>query len=153
MFKAIRGQISRWRKLSVPRPVRLQIWRYSGLFMFEFVVVLLGVLAAQMLQESAANARARGDARVTVERAATEVASFRATSEYWLSAGPCLERRMDQLMRAAATGTDDPNVHGPPAADAALRLHALERADCHRGAASLWRGAGLGLCGAPDDGR
>ena len=86
MFKAIRSQFGRWRTLSVPESIRLRTWRYFGLFMFEFVVVLLGVLAAQMLQESAANARARGDARVTVERAAREAANFRATSEYWLSA-------------------------------------------------------------------
>ena len=113
MFKAIRSQFGRWRDLSVPKPTRLRIWRYSGLFMFEFAVVLLGVLAAQMLQESGAKARAGSDARVTVERAAREVANFRATSEYWLDAGPCIERRMDQLMRAAATGTDNPDVHGP----------------------------------------
>lgn len=113
MFKAIRSKFEEWLKRSVPESTRPRIWRYAGLFVFEFVVVLLGVLAAQMLQESVLDARARSDARVTVERAAKEAANFRATSEYWLSAAPCLEARMDQLMRTAAAGTDDPAVHGP----------------------------------------
>ena len=81
--------------------------RLVGLFLFEFVVVVLGVLVAQTLQERAATERAETDARVAVERAAQEAAAFRSTSEYWLRAGPCLENRMDELMRAAANGKPD----------------------------------------------
>lgn len=93
------------------RKVR-KVRRLAGLFLFEFIVVVLGVLAAQMLQESAATARAEADARAAVARAAGEAANFRATSEYWLDAAPCLERRMAELMRAAANGIPDSPLRG-----------------------------------------
>jgi len=113
MFQAVRKYFA---ALSPPaldeRKIR-RARRLAGLFLFEFVVVVLGVLVAQMLQERAATARAETDARVAVARAASEAATFRATSEYWLRAGPCLETRMDELMRAAANNTPDSISRGP----------------------------------------
>lgn len=113
MFQAVRGFFA---ALSPPaldeRKIR-KARRLGGLFLFEFVVVVLGVFVAQMLQENAATARTETDARVAVGRAAGEAANFRATSEYWLRAAPCLETRMDELMRAAANGTPDAISRGP----------------------------------------
>ena len=104
MFQAVRSFFSngRGRQPSTPRARRLA--RTFRLFLFEFVVVVTGVLVAQMLGDNAANARAGADARAAVERAERETSNFRATSEYWLSAGPCIDSRMDELMRAAANG-------------------------------------------------
>lgn len=113
MFAAVRNRYRSFRGLFTAPPSRRRIRRLSGLFVFEFVVVLLGVLAAQMLQENFADARARRDAKATVERARQEAAGFRSTSEYWLAAVPCLERKMDELMRAAAEGVDGAELHGP----------------------------------------
>lgn len=105
MFSAARGHFHRWRDWAYsPRGRRSA--RLAKLFLFEFVVVLLGVLAAQMVQEYAADARAREDARTALERAGREAASFRATAEYWLRAGPCLEQRMERIMLAAASGSN-----------------------------------------------
>ena len=108
MFLAIRRHWMRWPGLEMTAARKRRLARWSGLFAFEFVVVLLGVLAAQRLQDAAANARARDDAASAIERAEREASNFRATSEYWLRAGPCLARQMDELMRAAALGGDLP---------------------------------------------
>ena len=113
MFAAVRNLFGRWRELD-PSPVaRRRFSRYAKLFLFEFVVVVTGVLVAQLLQEYFVDSRARREVAATVERARQEAAGFRATSEYWLAAAPCLERKMDQLMRAAAEGVDRPELHGP----------------------------------------
>lgn len=113
MFRAVREYFGRRRGAGPDSPSARKAKRLAGLFLFEFVVVVLGVLAAQMLQEYFADARARREATATVERARAEAAGFRATSEYWLDASPCLERSMDELMRAAAQGIDRPELHGP----------------------------------------
>jgi hypothetical protein len=113
MFRAIREAFGRWRDPALSTTRRRRSARIAKLFLFEFVVVVTGVLVAQMLQEYFANARAARDATMTVERARAEAAAFRATSEYWLAAAPCLESRMDELMRAAAVGVDRPDLHGP----------------------------------------
>jgi len=114
MFQAIRRQLTQWQGAQLSHPQRRRIRRWTGLFLFEFVVVLFGVLAAQRLQEAGVQARARSDAAAAVERAEHETASFRATSEYWLRAGPCLAGQMDVLMRAAATGEDLPGEFPRP---------------------------------------
>ncbi len=104
MFQAIRRQLLRWPAFEMTPARKRRAVRWGGLFLFEFTVVLLGVLAAQRLQDAAANARARSDAASAIERAEREAANFRATSEYWLRAGPCLARQMDEVMRSAALG-------------------------------------------------
>lgn len=113
MFQALRQYFNGWRDVDLAAPRSRRTKRLAGLFVFEFVVVVLGVLAAQMLQEYFADARSRREVAATVERARQEAAGFRATSEYWLAAGPCLDRKMDELMRAAAEGVDRPQLHGP----------------------------------------
>ena len=112
MFQAVRKYFTSSRLALDERKLR-RARRLAALFLFEFVVVVLGVLAAQMLQEYFADARAQREVAATVERARREAAGFRATSEYWLAAAPCLDRRMDELMRAAAGGVDRPELHGP----------------------------------------
>ncbi len=99
MFRAVRGFLRGGSKSF--RRVRFE--RAARLFLFEFVVVLLGVLAAQMLQERFANARERAAAKSAMDRARSETSGFRATAEYWRSAAPCLDRNMDALMRSVAT--------------------------------------------------
>ena len=113
MFAAVREQWAQWRGMRFPEPTRRRLRKLSGLFLFEFVVVVAGVLVAQMLQEYFAGVRAQREVSATVERARQEAAGFRATSEYWLAAAPCLERKMDALMRMAAEGADRPELHGP----------------------------------------
>ena len=113
MFQAIRRQFLRWPAFEMTPARKRRAMRWGGLFAFEFVVVLLGVLAAQMLQEYATKARAREDAGTALEQSKREAATFRATAEYWLAVGPCIEGHLDQLMRAAARGTEDPIAHGP----------------------------------------
>ena len=88
------------------------------LFAFEFVVVMAGVLAAQALQNWVANrsaADAMEEARV---RTLHEQSGNLANAEAWLAAIPCLDRRMQDIMRSAASGTIDPSqVERPKFAD------------------------------------
>lgn len=107
MFAAVRNHFRRWDAIASTALTGRRARRLAALFLFEFVVVLLGVLAAQMLQDRAARGRAEADARAAVDRAADEVAAFRSTAEYWLRASPCLASRMDSFMRAASGGTAD----------------------------------------------
>lgn len=111
MFRAVRslfgGESKSFRRLRFERAVRL--------FAFEFVVVLLGVLAAQMLQERFTDARERGAAKSAMDRARSETSGFRSTADYWRSAAPCLDRNMDALMRSvAASKTIDPALTARP---------------------------------------
>ena len=107
MFAAVRTRFRRWDELATEVLTSRRGRRIAALFLFEFVVVLLGVLAAQMLQERAARGRAEADARAAIDRASEEVAGFRSTAEYWLRASSCLADRMDSFMRAAAGGAAD----------------------------------------------
>ena len=105
MFQAVRRYFSGWRDVDFATPRMRGTKRLAGLFLFEFVVVLLGVLAAQMLQERMADRRARNEARMAVARERAEFAQFRGVVEYWDIAAPCLSARMDRIARFAATNT------------------------------------------------
>ena len=113
MFQAVRNYFAASSRLALDERKVRRARRLAGLFLFEFVVVVLGVLVAQMLQEYFVDARARREVAATVERARQEAAGFRATSEYWLAATPCLERKIEELMRAAAEGVDRPELQLP----------------------------------------
>lgn len=78
--------------------------RVARLFLFEFVVVVLGVLAAQLLQTAAQNRQARNDARLSLERSETEWAQMRAIGSYWVAVAPCLENHVTRIARNAADG-------------------------------------------------
>jgi hypothetical protein len=82
----------------------VRIARLAGLFVFEFVVVLLGVLAAQAVAEWASNRRvgraADAQMRYAVEQA-TEVARVQ---RHWARVGACLSERARNVARAASDG-------------------------------------------------
>lgn len=74
------------------------------LFLFEFVVVVAGVLTAQGLANWVS---ARADARNIAEedqRVRYETGRARQTSRVWLAALPCLNSRVDEIARLAASG-------------------------------------------------
>ena len=62
--------------------------RVATLFLFEFVVVVLGVLAAQLLQSAAADRQSRNDAALSLERSEHEWRQMRAIASYWISVAP-----------------------------------------------------------------
>lgn len=73
----------------------------ARLFLFEFVVVVLGVLVAQAVAEWAgrrSDVAAMERAKVRLDR---DVRIGRATVEAWLIAMPCLDSQLDAVMRVA----------------------------------------------------
>lgn len=116
MFAAVRRHFLSWRAWVVSEFARQRVRRLSGLFVFEFVVVVLGVLVAQSLQDYASELRDRSDMRAQRARADFQIADSRSTSEFWLVLGPCLSSQMDRVMAAVATGaTPDPrDIATPP---------------------------------------
>lgn len=78
--------------------------RVAALFLFEFIVVVLGVLAAQMLQTAAANRQSRNDAELSLERSEHEWRQMRAIASYWIGVAPCLERHVARIARIASEG-------------------------------------------------
>jgi hypothetical protein len=98
MFKAVRD-------FAFPSGFRWLRFRRAGrLFLFEFVVVLLGVLAAQMLQSWAADASARAETDQVIERSRAEALRALLIANYWLKVGPCLRDRVGEIARVAAEG-------------------------------------------------
>lgn len=95
MFEAVRSRlIGAWRILHARG--------MPSLFLFEFVVVLLGVLAAQWLAEWSNDRQAAGameDARARLDR---ELSMTLPTMGIWAKAIPCLDARMDEILRASA---------------------------------------------------
>jgi hypothetical protein len=100
MFKAVRentdGADAAFRHRRLQRTARL--------FLFEFVVVLLGVLAAQMLQNWAANREARHEARLAVEQTRRDIAGLAAITGFWERSAPCLIDHVTNIARIAAAG-------------------------------------------------
>lgn len=110
MFAAVRERlIGAWR--------RLREGGLARLFVFEFVVVMLGVLAAQAVADWAE--RRNASERMEVERRTFLDAFARIVpiAEGWKVATPCLDARMTQIMRAASAGE--------PLSSEALRRPAL----------------------------
>ena len=79
--------------------------RTLGLFVLEFFVVVLGVLAAQGLQEWAKQREQQRHVDRELERLSTSYADTVRMADVWRSALPCLRTRIELLMRAGATGT------------------------------------------------
>jgi hypothetical protein len=81
-----------------------------SLFTFEFVVVVLGVFAAQVLQDwfgDRAEARRGAEAVAVLDR---EAERFVSTAEYRLRAHDCETKRLDRiaaLVRSGASGTPE----------------------------------------------
>lgn len=103
MFAAVRDRIGLWRG-GIGVTQRRRARRLAGLFAFEFVVVVLGVLAAQSVQEYASDRRDRSDMLAQRAHADFQIADLRSTSEYWLKLAPCLSSQLDRIIDAAAAG-------------------------------------------------
>lgn len=101
MFKAVRdtflglGQrlAQSWRAM---RPRRL-----AGLFLFEFAVVLLGVLAAQGLQTWSRERELDAYSTEAIARYEIELETGLETAFIWRAALPCMRDRVDTIMRQA----------------------------------------------------
>jgi len=79
----------------------------ARLFLFELFVVIAGVLIAQALANWVA--RERSDEEMVEARArfVHEQSANLAVAVSWRAAIPCLDQRMQEVMRAASTGTLD----------------------------------------------
>jgi hypothetical protein len=96
MFQVIRE--------SLGTALRLRGKRLAGLFAFEFVVVLLGVLAAQAVQNWAQERerlRRAEEERVRLEQGFIAAVDM---GKVWRAALPCLRERVGEIMRAAGSG-------------------------------------------------
>ena len=101
MFKALRDYFSRPEQEA---PKRGRGRRLAGLFAFEFVVVLLGVLAAQLLQDWFAERRDARRAAAFVAELGEETARFVTSAEYRLRAHDCETARLARLAELIRTG-------------------------------------------------
>lgn len=112
MFKAVRDRIfgvghriaASWRELRAKGMVTL--------FLFEFSVVLLGVLAAQGLANWFRERDARQRMTNVVAQLDRDVASAHHYALIWNAAIPCLRDRVTEVMQSAATGTNRPTASG-----------------------------------------
>jgi hypothetical protein len=112
MFKAVRDSSTKAGALFRGRRLR----RTARLFVFEFVVVLLGVLAAQMLQNFVAERRSRGDAAFAYDQLRQNIANLKAIAYYWDRSAPCLIDHVERIAEAASAGRMLPaNAIGRPA--------------------------------------
>ena len=76
----------------------------ARLFLFEFVVVMVGVLAAQALQNWAAHRNAVAAMEEGRSRLMRQFSDSLAYAQAWQAGIPCLNARMNDIMRTAATG-------------------------------------------------
>ncbi len=96
----------------------LRDWRFSqkkrhllGLFAFEFLVVVLGVLTAQTVADWSRDRADLRDMRASKQRVDAEIAKFAATAIAYDRVTPCMDERMLMVMRAAsADGRIDPAI-------------------------------------------
>jgi len=109
MFKVVRDSVigfghrlgSAWRDLRARGMVRL--------FLFEFAVVLLGVLAAQGLANWANERNARQRLEAALVRQDKAIRINIASAMGWRAAAPCFRERLRDIMRYAGQGRDVPS--------------------------------------------
>lgn len=101
MFAVIREYFGR----GEPAPVRGRGRRLLALFTFEFAVVVLGVLAAQLLQDWFAQRNEARRAKEAMTSFTQELGSFRAMAEYRIRADECETDRILRLGRLASSGS------------------------------------------------
>ena len=101
MFSAIREYFA---KPEEPSPRRGRGRRLAQLFAFEFVVVLAGVLAAQVLQDWFSERRDARRAHEAVAAFGEETRRFVTTAEYRLRAHACETARLARLTELIRTG-------------------------------------------------
>lgn len=143
MFKAIRDSAAgfgtrigaAWRDMRGRGMVRL--------FLFEFVVVLLGVLAAQALASWVSERNAQAEVLQAKDALEIELAASLATSQVWDAALPCLEARVMEVATRASNGEQipaslvaRPTLYGsdltPLGEGNSLRLNRLVGADAYQ---------------------
>jgi hypothetical protein len=78
--------------------------RLAGLFLFEFVVVLLGVLAAQAVAEWANDRRLGREAAAQLGQARRQAIVVARAHKFWVTVGACMSERARSVARAAANG-------------------------------------------------
>ncbi len=92
----------------------------AGLFLFEFVVIVVGVLVAQGLANWVQGRAALRDMELAKDRAAYEIGQSLDVAMVWQAAVPCLRERMESIQREAATGpiragqSTRPTMRTPP---------------------------------------
>ena len=86
----------------------------ARLFAFEFVVVMAGVLAAQGLQGWAVHRSAVEAMEQARIRMIHEQSNNLVNARAWQVAIPCLDQRMQIIMRAASAGAIDPTLIDRP---------------------------------------
>lgn len=79
----------------------------ARLFLFEFVVVVAGVLVAQALANMVANRGLNRQVEEEHARLLFELGRARQTARVWHAAVPCLIQRLDLMVHAAETGNRD----------------------------------------------
>ncbi len=82
----------------------MRLYRFAGLFLFEFVVVLLGVLAAQAVGDWADDRRLAREAEAQFQLAREQAIRAARVQQHWASVGPCLIDRARAVALAAARG-------------------------------------------------
>ena len=81
----------------------------TRLFLFEFLVVVVGVLTAQGLADWVSERSEARAVRAENARIRYEIGRARQNARVWIAATPCLEERVDQVIRkAASTGRLSP---------------------------------------------
>ena len=76
----------------------------ARLFLFEFVVVVAGVLTAQALADWVGDRAQDRAVREENERIRYEIGRARQNARIWLAATPCLEERVNHVVREASSG-------------------------------------------------
>ena len=94
MFSAVREYFQR---PDEPSPLRGRGRRVAGLFIFEFIVVVLGVLAAQLLQDWFGQLNDQRRAREVVAAFEDEARRFAMTAEFRLRTHECEVGRLARL--------------------------------------------------------
>lgn len=92
----------------------------SGLFVFEFVIVMLGVLAAQALSERFERQHETRRAEAALERFTEDQQQYRTVGEYYARYGFCIEDMATAMLQAAISESkvSDPDLlTGPPLPD------------------------------------
>ena len=97
IFKLTRERFAQWL-------ANVRLARLTGLFLFEFIVVLLGVLAAQAVAEWADERRLVRAAEVQFEQAKEQAINIARIQNHWATVGPCMSDRARAVARAAANG-------------------------------------------------
>ena len=77
--------------------------RLARLCAFEFMVVVAGVLTAQALANWVSDRSERGAVRAENERIRYEIGRARQNARVWMAAAPCLEGRVEGIIRKASS--------------------------------------------------